>query len=169
MLYKPKFCCNCGEKIERAEWNLLTSRRFCEVCAQEQKKHDWLPRAAVGGGLLAAFFGLGSMMSSETASTPVRNFRDPSTANKASNPKLKEPAAVLSVQPANTQAHSEPELSTSENGKQLVNGSKSSTETVNFCGAPTKKGTPCSRRVKTPGRCWQHGGKTNAERHHSKL
>lgn len=27
-----------------------------------------------------------------------------------------------------------------------------------FCGAITKKGTPCSRRVKSPGRCWQHIG-----------
>jgi hypothetical protein len=27
-----------------------------------------------------------------------------------------------------------------------------------FCGAVTKKGTPCSRRVKAPGRCWQHAG-----------
>ena len=33
------------------------------------------------------------------------------------------------------------------------------TEAVYFCGAATKKGTPCSRRVKRPGeRCWQHAG-----------
>jgi len=31
-------------------------------------------------------------------------------------------------------------------------------ETVYFCGAPTKKGTPCSRRVRGGGRCWQHQG-----------
>ncbi|HEX9961513.1 MAG TPA: hypothetical protein VGB00_11305, partial [Pyrinomonadaceae bacterium] len=34
------------------------------------------------------------------------------------------------------------------------------TEAVYFCGAPTKKGTPCSRRVKGGGRCWQHAGQT---------
>jgi hypothetical protein len=31
-------------------------------------------------------------------------------------------------------------------------------ELVYICGAATKKGTPCSRRVKGPVRCWQHVG-----------
>lgn len=32
-------------------------------------------------------------------------------------------------------------------------------EIVSVCGARTKKGTPCSRRVRGTGRCWQHRGK----------
>ncbi|HEX8149343.1 MAG TPA: hypothetical protein VF591_19325, partial [Pyrinomonadaceae bacterium] len=32
-------------------------------------------------------------------------------------------------------------------------------EVVYVCGARTKKGTPCQRRVRGPGRCWQHRGK----------
>jgi hypothetical protein len=32
------------------------------------------------------------------------------------------------------------------------------TETTYLCGARTKKGTPCSRRVRFPGRCYQHKG-----------
>jgi hypothetical protein len=32
------------------------------------------------------------------------------------------------------------------------------TEDVYICGARTKKGTPCSRRVHGPVRCWQHKG-----------
>ncbi len=32
-------------------------------------------------------------------------------------------------------------------------------ETVYICGARTKKGTPCSRRVRDANRCWQHRGK----------
>ncbi|MFL6332019.1 MAG: hypothetical protein ACJ754_01595 [Pyrinomonadaceae bacterium] len=31
-------------------------------------------------------------------------------------------------------------------------------EVVYICGARTKKGTPCQRRVRGPGRCWQHRG-----------
>ncbi|HEU4795407.1 MAG TPA: hypothetical protein VFT02_07245 [Pyrinomonadaceae bacterium] len=31
-------------------------------------------------------------------------------------------------------------------------------EQVYLCGARTKKGTPCSRRVHGPVRCWQHKG-----------
>ena len=29
---------------------------------------------------------------------------------------------------------------------------------IYLCGARTKKGTPCSRRVHGPVRCWQHKG-----------
>jgi hypothetical protein len=32
------------------------------------------------------------------------------------------------------------------------------TEDVYICGRETKKGTPCSRRVHGPVRCWQHKG-----------
>jgi len=31
-------------------------------------------------------------------------------------------------------------------------------EEIYLCGARTKKGTPCSRRVHGPVRCWQHKG-----------
>jgi hypothetical protein len=31
-------------------------------------------------------------------------------------------------------------------------------EVTYTCGARTKKGTPCSRRVRFPGRCYQHKG-----------
>jgi len=31
-------------------------------------------------------------------------------------------------------------------------------EDAYICGARTKKGTPCSRRVRGPVRCWQHKG-----------
>jgi hypothetical protein len=31
-------------------------------------------------------------------------------------------------------------------------------EQIYTCGARTKKGTPCSRRVHGPVRCWQHKG-----------
>jgi hypothetical protein len=31
-------------------------------------------------------------------------------------------------------------------------------EQTYICGARTKKGTPCSRRVRGPVRCWQHKG-----------
>ncbi|HEY9403525.1 MAG TPA: hypothetical protein VIQ24_12750, partial [Pyrinomonadaceae bacterium] len=32
-------------------------------------------------------------------------------------------------------------------------------EVVSVCGARTKRGTPCSRRVRGTGRCWQHRGR----------
>lgn len=35
---------------------------------------------------------------------------------------------------------------------------KAAEEKTYYCGAATKKGTPCSRKVKGGGRCWQHKG-----------
>jgi hypothetical protein len=32
-------------------------------------------------------------------------------------------------------------------------------EIVSICGARTQRGTPCSRRVRGTGRCWQHRGR----------
>lgn len=37
-----------------------------------------------------------------------------------------------------------------------------SSEIVSICGAMTKKGTPCQRRVRGTGRCWQHKGQPAA-------
>ncbi|HKO44112.1 MAG TPA: hypothetical protein VJU84_12620 [Pyrinomonadaceae bacterium] len=39
-----------------------------------------------------------------------------------------------------------------------VSPSGSSEEEIYLCGAQTKKGTACSRRVHGPVRCWQHKG-----------
>jgi hypothetical protein len=38
-------------------------------------------------------------------------------------------------------------------------------ETVSICGARTQKGTPCQRRVRGTGRCWQHKGMPAIIRH----
>src|SRR5215213_4346730 len=62
MFYTPKHCCECGEKIDRDEWKLLTSRRFCEICEGEFKKQDWLPRVIIGLGILGVVFGAGSFL-----------------------------------------------------------------------------------------------------------
>lgn len=59
MLYQPKFCCNCGEEIQRVDWNWLTSRRFCELCETQYKIYDFLPRILVGIGLFLGIAGFG--------------------------------------------------------------------------------------------------------------
>jgi hypothetical protein len=44
------------------------------------------------------------------------------------------------------------------NSNNPTNSPASVAEVVYLCGARTKKGTPCSRRVHGPVRCWQHKG-----------
>ena len=68
MLYKPKFCCHCGEKIERIDWNLLTSRRFCELCQTEFTIYEWIPKIGLGIGLILGVFFIGSFFQNSNKS-----------------------------------------------------------------------------------------------------
>jgi len=49
-----------------------------------------------------------------------------------------------------------PESRPEQSPAKTTSRSKSKTEKVTLCGAPTKSGKPCRRRVKGGGRCWQH-------------
>lgn len=168
MFYKPKFCCNCGEKIERPEWHLLSSRRFCEVCEVENKGHEWLPRVIVGLGVAVGLFGLGSMMGGRSADVqpmPVR-VAQPGIYSSGPNAPIAEqrvsaPSSQMPQQLAQGQPTSQipaPQVS----GEQPRPRAETSEQPVYFCGAMTKKGKPCSRRVKVKGRCWQHAGLPSA-------
>jgi Family of unknown function (DUF5763) len=159
MLFKPKYCCNCSEKIERAEWRLWTSRRFCQLCETEFKPYDLLPRAVVVAGLVFVLFGLGSYFRSQNMNAASARI---SASSIRSTQKLK-PAQNRSV--STEDSNSRPSASGSETNsdepiKQINEQPKqekaSSDETVYYCGALTKKGTPCTRRVKKKGFCWQH-------------
>jgi len=162
MFYRPNFCCHCGEKIVRAKWTPLTSRRFCDFCAVEQKQHDLLPRAAavvatlIGlAGLMAYLGGSDNPKSTLNAAAQIRETKDapaqrPIASSNAARGNGSEPTSVNSLPQASNIAPA--------NTKQRDIQRNSSTERVYYCGAMTKRGTPCTRRVKTPGRCWQHTG-----------
>lgn len=165
MLYKPNFCCHCGEKVERVEWNLLTSRRFCVACSMENRLHELVPRLAVVAGALAMMFGFGSLWTGSGRATPagtengveVRSstiqhgsVRSAGTASEnhievAPSSNVQPPVQVVTVSPTNSQSEE-------KSGARF------------FCGALTKKGTPCSRKVKAKGlRCFQHEGRPEAQ------
>lgn len=161
MLYRPKFCSNCGEKIERAEWNILTSRRFCDVCTIENKGHEWFSRAAVGLGLVAGIFGLGSFFVGTRPSDQLVPVRLAQTAEPRQN--VIDPGSRVQAAPAQT-VPDIAGLTAERTTKEQPRPNKSaSDEPVYFCGALTKKGKPCSRRVKQKGRCWQHTGQPSVE------
>jgi hypothetical protein len=56
-----------------------------------------------------------------------------------------------------TATASKPELSYGPDGTTTERPTDP-TEVVSICGARTQKGTPCQRRVRGTGRCWQHKG-----------
>jgi hypothetical protein len=157
MFFRPKFCANCGEKIERVDWGPLTSRRFCQVCESEFKGQDLIPRAIVGLGVLAGVFGFGSYLKSGSGS-----------ATETRVAKLHQPVAAASATQTTNNAVNTSQTSNSAPlpttvaalpvGSQPPKAKPETQESQYFCGAETKKGTPCSRRVKGNVRCFQHAG-----------
>jgi hypothetical protein len=165
MFYHPHFCCHCGEKIVRARWTPFTSRRFCDFCAVEQKQHDLIPRAAAvllllfGAAGFTAYLssGKGAAVSDQPRAAKIKGLKTEPTGGEPS------PAGANTTQRAPSPAPdaigdpSRRNNTTGENKQRAAQGN-SSTETIYYCGAMTKKGTACTRRVKAPGRCWQHIG-----------
>lgn len=167
MLYRPNFCANCGEKIERADWSVLTSRRFCPVCESEYKGQDLIPRVIVAAGVIVGVLGLGSYLKSgPPAETNV--LRQPKrlveqTASAAQMrplvPEMRD-ANVANARQSVTSAQVESPQPVA-NLRPLVGRTSVKREMAGpmyYCGAETKKGTPCSRRVKGNVRCYQHTG-----------
>jgi len=139
-MYKPNFCAECGTKLLRLRWHIWTSRRFCERCARHLRK------ARLTQVLLAslALLSVGYVVGRARRPAP--------------------PPLIIerrSDSPLNDGGVPTPRQATSESGVSLTeakNASPAAVEVVYLCGARTKKGTPCSRRVHGPVRCWQHKG-----------
>ena len=171
MLYKPNYCSHCGEQNERIEWKLWTSRRFCENCEGAFRKEDWMPKIGAFLAVLIGLFGFGSYL--KTPERPLNmstNQFVSSFSNKAQNEKNEQVTKTANVNnsplnqnsQANTglQNQTKVEAVREISGKQTLSENRQNevNEPVYFCGAQTKKGTPCTRKVKGGGRCWQHTG-----------
>ena len=171
MFYRPNYCCDCGAKIERAEWTLTASRRFCDACSAEKNWHEQLPRMIVAAGVLVGVFGFGTWLASSQPSEITRPLTPITAAGMIEKPVVRaigeraealppapsagllqpaEPAAVPDAAQLRTLASAPKE--------RTAPGKISSQQPVYYCGAMTKSGRPCSRRVKSKGRCWQHAG-----------
>jgi hypothetical protein len=108
--------------------------------------------------------------SSNTASNLVAvssPYKNKTEANRAITSQITENSSVqpsAQMQTTNSAVETQPktQVSTPQNLKtrqtQLRQNSSAQDESVYFCGAQTKKGTACSRRMKGGGRCWQHLG-----------
>jgi hypothetical protein len=170
MTYKPKYCCQCGEKIERKKWTFFSSGRFCQLCETDFILQEWTPRVTVA---LILFFGLvgfsgffqsvekpliiASIRPSEQTTeiknssvNPVSNEKSPS--NFSGKSALQNTANTVVSMP-----HQNALSGKRETSLKMAENQANDAPTY-FCGAATKKGSPCSRRVKGGGRCWQHNG-----------
>lgn len=154
MLFRPKFCSNCGEKIERTEWRPWTSRRFCELCATDHRVTEFAPWIFGAAGLVALI----AFAADFSSPDGVKASRQPAPASTArplaAIPSATLPPAASTPEVGNIGAAATPTPRPAGTAfeKPLVAAS------VFACGAETKKGTPCSRRVKGNTRCFQHTG-----------
>ncbi|QQS41402.1 MAG: hypothetical protein IPM63_00165 [Acidobacteriota bacterium] len=166
MLKRPNFCCSCGEKIDRIEWHLWTSRRFCELCQSEYRFEEWLPRITGGFFLLAGLFGIGSLIGRDRVSADLRF----APADLALERALRAPAGrtdealIRSTGRVADKAKpvpvsSDPVRDRPEERVPIPPAPDPAEVPAVLCGARTKKGTACTRKVKGGGRCWQHIGK----------
>lgn len=166
MLFRPTYCANCGEKIERPEWHLWTSRRFCIVCETEFRGIDLLAKAFAAIGVLGIVFGMSeyvnrsSSVNETIAGRQTRVAAEKNVVSRASIDTSLAPQAVTREPVARVQQGNAAPMQLSAvpapTPTRIDNGPADGP--VYFCGAQTKKGTPCSRRVKGNVRCFQHTG-----------
>lgn len=158
-MYKPSFCAECGEKITRARWRFWTSRRFCPDCEGRFRG----ARILVPIVAAAALFSTGLLMGRATRIQPP-----PLTVQRGDLPLAPQatlPAKGSDAADAEADATADSSVSSASKPEPKYGPDGTATErptdpqeTVSICGARTQKGTPCQRRVRGTGRCWQHRG-----------
>ena len=146
-MYKPNFCVECGERVLRARWYPWTSRKFCKYCVPRSIKKRFAGTILIGVVLISLGFMTGRSMRQSPPPLIVQNTQG-KTVPADWSPKAKAsaiPPVVEAVAPkADIAAAAQPEkvtLSTPMKG-----------DIVTLCGAKTKKGTMCTRRVHGGGR-----------------
>ena len=153
-MYQPNFCGECGERISRADRRPWASRRFCTRCARRFRRGRVLKPLALACVLVAGGFlwGRAGRPSPPTLAGRSALSLAPTTDAGGVRPRdgtLAEPGAG-GARAGNAYG---PDGSGGERPTEPG-------EVVSICGARTKKGTPCQRRVRGEGRCWQHRGKS---------
>lgn len=140
--YRPNFCAECGEKIIRLRWRVWTSRQFCNACGRRFRKERWLSALLAIAILLCLGFITGRALKPEPAPLIIQRGARAVTSAQNGVDNLSG-ASATNTEIASGVANTRPVTPDQE---------------VYICGARTKKGTPCSRRVHGLVRCWQHKG-----------
>jgi len=136
------FCRNCGARLVRPGWRLWIRGALCDDCARRPGVNTRSRAIIVIGLLAAAAFAFGRYL---------RPSPPPLIIQRAANSPLSDTPLDLNS------------LATRGPGTQGSNELPTSAdeEATYICGARTKKGAPCRRRVHVAGeRCYQHKGRT---------
>jgi hypothetical protein len=142
-MHRANFCVECGDRLARSGWRARIGSRFCHDCARRLGTFNaFRPLILIGLIALAAFaFGRylrpapPPLIIQRVANSPLSDAPfDVSQAGRIRNPNA-----------ANAGTPNQSAAVANDEGY--------------ICGARTRKGTPCKRRVHVPGeRCFQHKG-----------
>jgi len=142
-MYRTNFCVECGERLARGGWRAWIGARFCVECGRRLGRNGLAKPIAIIAIVGVLAFALGRSL---------RPTAPPLLIQRAANSPLSDLPVSLndSLRTANRKDGNP------KNSSQIVS---SADDPVYICGARTKKGTPCHRRVHTAGeRCFQHKG-----------
>ena len=135
-----RFCSRCGEQLSPNRTAFLPLRAFCLHCAPMFRTARLLLLAAAAACTVVGFF-IGQLTSTRERflyiGTPVESSPMKSSPDKDAD-------------------HSTRSTDSVTQREQLV---ISSSAAEGICGARTKSGKPCQRKVKGGGYCWQHRDK----------
>jgi hypothetical protein len=134
-MFPTKFCPQCGEKIKQPRLSSFAFTVFCSGCKKQARFTRFVPVAMVISLTIGSFL-IGRL------TTPRQQFQFigvPIDLQNVPGPTAGDPAQAS----ANTAGASAMEQTTSSSAEAR-------------CGAPTKAGRPCRRKVRGGGACYQH-------------
>ncbi len=136
------FCTQCGSRLMRRGWRARLGGGLCNQCAQRLGSAWRTPL------FLAALIAIGAFVFGRY----LRPSPPPLIIQRLAN-------SPLSDLPANSNQTSIANRKQSNSANTVAAATDSRDDTIYICGARTKKGTPCQRRVHSAGeRCFQHKG-----------
>jgi hypothetical protein len=154
-MYRPNFCAECGERLARRNWRawikvwtgVWARAWWCEECARR------LGRFGFTGFVRSVAFVALVSISAFSFGRFLRPAPPPLIISRAANSPLSD-LPVNFEETARTVTRNE-----GDSTDRSAAPSQAADEKAYICGARTKKGTPCRRRVHSAGqRCFQHRG-----------
>ena len=140
-MQRANFCAECGDRLARTGWRARLGRRLCDPCTERL-------------GRVAAFRPLVVLVLIAAAAFSFGRYLRPSPP-----PLIIQRAANSPLSDAPVEFNAAPGLANRNQPPANQNPATVTDDAVYICGARTKKGTPCRRRVHDAGqRCFQHKG-----------
>jgi hypothetical protein len=149
-MYRPNFCAECGERLASRDWRerirVFVSASWCDDCARRLGQYGFARVArpvAIISIIAVSAFAIGRFLRPEPP---------PLIISRAAN-------SPLPDLPVNFNDTARPTNRTQSKSTSQDVAGVDRQDAVYICGARTKKGTPCHRRVHAAGeRCFQHKG-----------